>query len=193
MLRKLSNKKLRLTSWRPPARSEAQPARDSWHEEAEPRPARGFLLISLTWLARAAGPAGSEWASEWAAADSEAAADSDAIGDGLGDFLHLVVRQSHPCIVVRLEIGTNTRKKRLAARHQAGSTMAAPVSVIGHKKLSLTASYKRVRANMGPRQYACPRCDRGHPFPRGPTQTDCRDHGCCSATATLELYTRWRR
>jgi hypothetical protein len=32
----------------------------------------------------------------------------DAIGDGAGELLHLVVRQPHPRIVARLEIGINT-------------------------------------------------------------------------------------
>jgi hypothetical protein len=42
----------------------------------------------------------------------------------------------HPRIVARLEIGTKpptlAREKRLAARHQAGATMAAPASVSVH-------------------------------------------------------------
>jgi hypothetical protein len=69
----------------------------------------------------------------------------DAIGDGPGELLHTVVRQPHPRIVVRLEIGIDddTREKRLvvAARYQASPTMAALASVIVHvvcKKLSLT-------------------------------------------------------
>jgi hypothetical protein len=64
--RKLGIKKLRLTFWRPPARSEAQSARGSWQEEAEPRPARGFLVLLLT------DTAGLQPAGSGAAADSEA-------------------------------------------------------------------------------------------------------------------------